>query len=76
MNFCSPLTKCELSRKGVLISMGTEWKCRNMNTLEALSTHFYIVLINSILKGNNKCTHYPVVNANGLEVQENLSHNT
>lgn len=47
-----------------------------MNSLEVLSTHFDIVFINSILKGNHKCIYYSIGNANGLEDQEILSQNT
>lgn len=59
-----------------LCLMGAEGRCRNVNAVEELSTHFHTVLINPILKGNHKCTYYPVGNANGLEVQEILSQNT
>lgn len=45
-----------------------------MNAVEVLSKHFDTVLINPILKGNNKCTYYPI--QNGLEVQEILSQST
>lgn len=71
-----PSHKMRAEERGVeLCLMGAEWRCRNMKTVEALSTHFDTVLINPILKGNHKCTYYPIGNANGLEVQEILSQN-
>lgn len=68
--------KAEEERGVELCLMGAEWRCRNMNAVEALSAHFDTVLINPILKENHKCTYYPIQNANSLEVQEILRQNT
>ena len=68
--------RAEEERGVDLCLMVAEWRCRNMNAVETLSTLFDTLFINHIVKGNHKCTYYPIENASGLEVQEMLCQNT
>lgn len=68
--------RAEKERDVELCLMGAEWRYKNMNPLEVLSTHFDNIFTNPILKGNRKCIYYSTGNANGFEDLEILSQNT